>query len=401
MIGQLGSVSVAGVGLAGKFSSIFSVIVAAVGAVAGIMIAQYIGQENRREIRRSFYLNLALAALIALLFTVLCAVFPWQVMGFYTKDTLTLSAAAEYLSVIAGTFLPAGAVTLMSALFRCMEKAKLPLYASIAAALLNTGLNYLLIFGKAGFPSMGVKGAGIATFISQLANFLIMFILLLRHGEYLRKGHSHARTLAAFSWKQYASMLLPILVCEFMWSLGENVYASIYGHLGTESSAAMTLTNPIQSLMIGALCGLSQAAGVIVGKNLGNREYDYRRRNHPKRRQNQICHGNRPCGHVGLWCSPGAVLSLCPAFKCALRLLHPLTGGMYSLRCVDYRSAKEEVDAEPVSFSQHNVKSSGRSIELSTLCLCFLQALFPPLRIKVYIPLFRGDIHAGADTSPW
>ena len=59
-----------------------------------------------------------------------------------------------------------------------------------------------------------------------------------------------------------------------MWSLGENVYASIYGHLGTDSCAAMTLINPIQGLMIGALCGLSQAAGVIVGKMLGKEEYE-------------------------------------------------------------------------------------------------------------------------------
>ena len=69
-------------------------------------------------------------------------------------------------------------------------------------------------------------------------------------------------------------MLFPILICEFMWSLGENVYAAIYGHIGTESSAAMTLINPIQGLMIGALCGLSQAASVIIGKMLGNKEYD-------------------------------------------------------------------------------------------------------------------------------
>ena len=46
MIGQLGSVSVAGVGLAGKFTSIYSVTVAAIGTVAGIMIAQYLGQKN-------------------------------------------------------------------------------------------------------------------------------------------------------------------------------------------------------------------------------------------------------------------------------------------------------------------------------------------------------------------
>lgn len=54
MIGQLGSVSVARVGLAGKFSSIYMVLVSAIGAVAGIMIAQYLGQKNKHEIYRSF-----------------------------------------------------------------------------------------------------------------------------------------------------------------------------------------------------------------------------------------------------------------------------------------------------------------------------------------------------------
>lgn len=71
-----------------------------------------------------------------------------------------------------------------------------------------------------------------------------------------------------------ASALDALFVCEASWSLGENVYAAIYGRIGTEQSAAMTLTAPIQGLAIGALCGLSQAAGVIVGKRLGGENYD-------------------------------------------------------------------------------------------------------------------------------
>ena len=69
--------------------------------------------------------------------------------------------------------------------------------------------------------------------------------------------------------KQYLAILMPLLVCEFFWSLGENVYASIYGHVGTKAFAAMTLTNPLQALVIGALSGVSQAAGVMIGKRLG------------------------------------------------------------------------------------------------------------------------------------
>lgn len=71
-----------------------------------------------------------------------------------------------------------------------------------------------------------------------------------------------------------ASVLLPLFVCEASWSLGENVCAAIYGRMGTEQSAAMTLTAPIQGLAIGALCGLSRAAGVIAGKRLGGEDYD-------------------------------------------------------------------------------------------------------------------------------
>ena len=269
MIGQLGSVSVAGVGFAGKFSSVFTVVVSAIGAVAGIMISQYLGQGNRGEVRRSFFRNLWFAGVLAGLFTAVCLLFPRQIMGLYTKDPAAVRAAADYLAIVALTFFPIAGATMLSTLLRCVEKAALPLYASIAAALLNTGLNYALIFGRWGAPALGAVGAAIATVVSQLASFLVMLLLLLRQSGVLGRAE---RPDAPFNRRQYVRMLAPILVCELMWSLGENVYAAIYGHLGTASGAAMTLINPIQGLMTGALCGLSQAAGVIVGKRLGNGE---------------------------------------------------------------------------------------------------------------------------------
>ena len=270
MIGQLGSVSVAGVGLAGKFASIYSVIVSAVGVVAGIMISQYLGQKNSREVRRSFSVNLLIALGLAGVFTLLCGGFPSQIMGLYTTDAPMGQAASSYLRIITATFLPIAGATLLSTLLRCMEKAQLPLYASIASAVLNTGLNYVLIFGKLGLPAMGANGAAIATVISTWVNFLLMLVMLGRNSSVLKASGRAGK----FNLRQYLSMLLPILVCEFLWSLGENIYAAIYGHMGTEASAAMMLINPIQSLVIGALCGLSQAASVIIGKKLGSREYD-------------------------------------------------------------------------------------------------------------------------------
>lgn len=269
MIGQLGGVSVAAVGLAGKFSSIYSVIVGAIATVAGIMLSQYLGQNEQAEVRRSFRVNLLLALILALAFTLVSLVFPLPLMHLYMRDEQTCLAAAEYLRIISATFLPLAVTSMLAAFLRCTNRAKLPLYAALAAAVCNTLGNYALIFGHFGCPAMGAQGAAIATAASQGLNLLVLLALYSR--DRMPKA---AAPVARFHTRQYCAMLLPVLGCEFLWSLGENVYAAIYGHLGTGASAAMTLTNPVQSLMIGALSGLSQAAGVIIGMRLGEQKMD-------------------------------------------------------------------------------------------------------------------------------
>ena len=274
MIGQLGSVSIAGIGLVGKFTSIFNVVTAAIASVAGIMIAQYMGKKDEKEVGRSFYVNLMAALVVAVVFIFISMLFPGQILDIYTKDAATKEAAVGYLRIVALGYIPIVGASLLSTILRCMEKAALPMYASFAAVILNTGLNYILIFGKCGVKPLGVNGAAIATIVSQLVNFVVMLVLFLKHFRNQGRKLYFSIHLGKTGKQQYLAMLLPVLVNEFLWSLGENVYAAIYGRMGTAECAAMTLTNPIQGLMIGALSGLSQAAGIIIGKELGRKEYD-------------------------------------------------------------------------------------------------------------------------------
>ena len=309
MIGQLGETWVAGVGLAGKFASVYSVVLAAIGAAAGILLSQYLGQQNEKEARRGFFVSLWMGLGFAGAFTVLCLTCAGPLMGAYTRDEAARQAGAQYLTVLSGSFLPLAGATMLSTAFRCAEKPRLPLYASLFSACLNSVGNYLLIFGKLGFPAMGAAGAAVATVLAQWANCLTMLALAPRHlGLLKRQG---AESLGGFRWRQYGAMLVPLLVCEGMWSLGENVYAVIYGHMGTEACAAMTLTNPIQGLVIGALCGLGQAAGVIVGKRLGSGDEAGARR---------AGAALMACGAVGAGCLSGAVLLLRGAYLSLYRV---------------------------------------------------------------------------------
>jgi len=269
MTGQLGSISIAGIGLGGKFASIYSVVISAVASVAGIMIAQYIGKKDIKEAGRSFYTNLAAALILVTIFTSLSVIVPSHILGLYTNDDVAVQKGAEYLRIYALSFLPTAVTLILSAYLRCVQAAKIPLYAGTFASVANTVLNYVLIFGKAGFSAMGVKGAAWASVAAQLLGCIvtvILFFLLYRKHSWkipfeIRLDKEHM--------KQYLIILMPLLVCEFFWSLGENVYASIYGHLGTKAFAAMTLTNPLQALVMGALSGVAQAAGVMIGKRLG------------------------------------------------------------------------------------------------------------------------------------
>lgn len=150
----------------------------------------------------------------------------------------------------------------------------IPFLARLGAVAVNTGLNYVLIFGKAGFASMGIKGAATATLVSQLLNmFLILigFIICIKNDENKPVMSLHFRKITIW---EYFIMIMPILISEFLWSLGQNVESAVYGHLGTISLAAYTITCPIQNLIIGALSGLSAASGVMIGKRLGKKQYD-------------------------------------------------------------------------------------------------------------------------------
>lgn len=275
MVGQLGSTAVSAVEVAGRPAFIYSVVLGAAAAITGIMISQYLGMEDRKMADRSLSVNLAAAAALALLFTVLCLLFPGQIVGLYIRDDpAVLAAGQDYLSCILWTYLPMGVSSILAVMVRCLGRAVWPLAAGITSAAVNTGLNYGLIFGHCGFPALGVTGAAMASVIAQLVNMLLMLVIFCL---VQLRGHRDFRfslSLGAGGYRQYLLILLPILATELFWSLGQSVNTFIYGHLERGDLAAMSMTGPIQGLFIGALSGVSQAAGILIGKRLGANEYE-------------------------------------------------------------------------------------------------------------------------------
>lgn len=277
MIGQLGLESIAGVGIASRFGSIFNFSQAALTAVAGILIAQYIGQSNKKDLQKSFWVSALLICLLAAFFMVFSLSFPEQILSLYSPDPMTVGVGASYLRIYMLTALPLAVSSITSVILRCYNKAKYAFWASVAGALVNTILNVIFIFGFLGFPAMGVQGVALASVIGMLVSMAITLHFCIgtcrEHGLPLRPDFGFSPQ----QWKQYFTILIPIFISEVGWVLGENVYSLVYGHLGTEGLAAMTIILVIVQLVCGALSGLAQAAAILCGRALGegNRKEAY------------------------------------------------------------------------------------------------------------------------------
>lgn len=269
MIGRLGTLAVAAVGLGSRFSTLFTVTLAAVNTAVSILLAQAVGAGKREELRLDFSCGLALAGLVTLAFLLPSVLGSDMIISLYTADQTVIPHASVYLMITAAGFLPLAGSSMISALLRNLHHAQDTMTAGIFSVLCNTALNALFIFGCGPIPALGVAGAAWATTITRILEFLLLSLLLLCRS---RRESLKLKLTLRIPPVLVRSMTLiagPVLANEFLWGLGETVMSGIYGRISTASMAAMTLTYPIQNLAIGLFSGLASAAAILCGNSLG------------------------------------------------------------------------------------------------------------------------------------
>ena len=272
MVGQLGTKSIAAVGMGSKFANLYTVSLAAIGTAASIMMAQYYGQKNTKGLSKAFFINTLYACILMIGFAIPALFFPQWILSLYTNESEVITLAADYLFLIALGFPPLLVTMMLANHMRNVGFPNIPMISGSISVVANTLLNFLLIFGSFGFPRLGLKGAALATTYTRYLECMLLFLFFLKIQKKTpfkitwQPGILHDFALPAFL------IGFPVLVNEFLWGFGETVYAVVYGHMGTQAMAAMTLTFPIQGLSIGLFSGVSTAAAILVGNLLGKKE---------------------------------------------------------------------------------------------------------------------------------
>ena len=270
MVGLLGQPELSAVTAAN--TPIFLVQIIIFGLLSGlsVLVSQYWGKHDTEAINRcmgiALYTGVSLAALIAL------ALFlaPRQVMALVTDNALLIRLGAPYLRIVGISYIFNTASSVYVGVQRSTENPAMGLTVFTISMVLNTFLNYVLIFGKFGAPALGITGAALATLTARVVEFAVTFGYALRDRRVPLAPAAllHPGTAFVGDFLKYST---PVLVNDSLWGLGTTLITAVIGHMAIseEMLAAYAIMGNIEKFSTVACYGISGASAVIVGKRIG------------------------------------------------------------------------------------------------------------------------------------
>jgi putative MATE family efflux protein len=274
MVGHLGDTAVASVGLGNRIQFVFLIILAGLASGVGTLSAQHFGAGQIGVIRQIIVKTLVIAAGILLPILLITFLFAGNIMGIATTDPSVISTGTSYLWLTMPSLIFVVVVMIFENALRGLGQVIFPMFISIIAIITNIILNYWLIKGGLGIEPMGVIGAALATLLARALHALLIL-------TYLAKvKHSIFPTTffcADFynkqAWTKLLTLVWPMMLSFGVWSLGTFVYQLIYGRIGTQELAVMSLLAPIEGLLVSFFFGFASACAILVGQRLGKNEF--------------------------------------------------------------------------------------------------------------------------------
>ena len=283
MVGRIGTEEFGGVAIANQLIFVFNLCIFGGLSGAGIFSAQFSGKNDvdgmRHVLRFKLYFVIAASVLGILILhffgSPLISLFLHE--GSEEGDLVkTLNFGLDYLKImLIGLPLYAVSQCYASSLKETGETF-IPMIGSGTAVLVNLAFNYILIFGKFGFPVMGVKGAAIATVLSRVVELAIIAIW----------AHTHTKRFGFFS-KLYSSFRVPkaltfdiikkgspLMFNELLWSMGMSTLTACYSMRGLATVNALNISSTVSNLFNVVFMAIGSSIAIIVGNLLGAGKFE-------------------------------------------------------------------------------------------------------------------------------
>lgn len=269
MVGSLGDAAVSGVYMGSQIQTFLQMFSGGIEGAILILAAQYWGKRDTASIKRIIAIGLHFSIGFGLLLTTVCVMVPQPIISLFTDDAGVIADGALYLRIVCFSYLFFCITQALIASMRSVEVARIGMGVSLISLIVNVSLNYILIFGKFGFPAMGIAGAAVATVISRIAETLTMWIYVTRIDRKLELKLKELLVSDPVLRRDFIRYGLPLIGGNVVWSVNMMANSAILGRFSASVITAASIANTMNSLAYVTMNGISSAVGIITGKTVG------------------------------------------------------------------------------------------------------------------------------------
>ncbi len=279
MVGSVGTEQMTGVSVVNQLVFIFNLAIFGAISGVGIFTAQFYGKKDNDGIRYTLRYKLYICLVLFIIALGIFIFFHEPLISMFlheSEDGLDLAAtmgyAKDYLYVILLGLLPFAIANAFAGTLRETGDTFTPMVTGLVAVVVNCVFNYILIFGKLGFPALGVKGAAAATVLSRYVECIIIVAYAVAkrktkfpYVRYILKSFSIPLELTSAVTKK----AIPLFLNEVLWSTGMSALSVAYSLHGLTVVAANSIASTVNNLFMIAFLSMGSSIGIIAGRLLG------------------------------------------------------------------------------------------------------------------------------------
>jgi len=269
---MLGSYSQAALSGAATVNQIQFLLQQGIGCISNAMVmlcAQYWGRKEMSPIRRLTGVTLKVGVLVGTCLFALTALLPRQILLLFTSDAEILDAGVEYLSILKYTYMLYILTTILLAALRSVETVRIAFTVSAMSLVVNVGINYTLIFGRFGFPELGVRGAAIGTLVARTLELAVVLLYVLKIDRKLRLFSENFLRRDRQLARDYRRVALPVTATGMLWAVATPIQTGILGHLSSDAIAANSVATTMFQYLKVITMSQASSSSVVVGKMVG------------------------------------------------------------------------------------------------------------------------------------
>lgn len=276
MVGKLSENALAAVGAANQIYFIYSVAIFGVFSGAAVYAVQYWGIKDVVNFRKVMGIDYIMCFALTVPAIAAARLFGPQLVSLFTDDAEVIDLAVQYLDIACISYIFSGLSFVITYNSRSVAILKVPTAISMSAVLMNVFLNFCLIYGKLGFPELGVRGAAIATLTARICECAAMmsYIYIFSKEHPLKAKISEMIHIEKAMFVKVMKTASPVIANEGLWAISTAIVFAIYGQISAAALAIVQIANTVTEVFQTLYAGMSNASSVIIGRTLGRGDKD-------------------------------------------------------------------------------------------------------------------------------